>query len=106
MFEKLLADFDLGAFLHQFYMTKRILCSLTMDFSFISSFYLLFCFIFLENILSPEDICFVSSRFYFFYKASGAFVLLVILSAIVDFVLSNAIYKTPDKKKKDHITYL
>lgn len=35
-----------------------------------------------------------------FYKASGAFVLLVILSAIVDFILSNAIYKTPDKKKK------
>ena len=35
--------------------------------------------------------CFFS--LYFFYKASGFFVVFVILSAIVDFVLSNAIYQ-------------
>lgn len=35
--------------------------------------------------------CFFS--LYFFYKASGSFVVLVILSAIVDYVLSNAIHR-------------
>lgn len=42
--------------------------------------------------------CFFS--LYFFYKASGYFVGLVIVSAIVDFVLSNAIYKQTNKVKK------
>jgi alginate O-acetyltransferase complex protein AlgI len=42
--------------------------------------------------------CFFS--LYFFYKASGYFVGLVILSAIVDFVLSNAIFKEQNKVKK------
>ena len=42
--------------------------------------------------------CFFS--LYFFYKASGVFVVFVILSAIVDFVLSNAIFRQQDKKKK------
>ena len=37
---------------------------------------------------------------YFFYKASGWFVGLVIISAIVDFFLSNAIYRTKDKVNK------
>ncbi len=42
--------------------------------------------------------CFFS--LYFFYKASGFFVVFVVLSAIVDFILSNAIYRQPDKRKK------
>jgi len=42
--------------------------------------------------------CFFS--LYFFYKASGYFVGLVILSAIVDFVLSNAIFRQTNKVKK------
>lgn len=42
--------------------------------------------------------CFFS--LYFFYKASGYFVGLVILSAIVDFVLSNAIFRQTNKIKK------
>lgn len=42
--------------------------------------------------------CFFS--LYFFYKASGSFVLLVIGSAIVDFVLSNAIFRAQNKKMK------
>lgn len=43
--------------------------------------------------------CFFS--LYFFYKASGVFVVFVILSAIVDYLLSNAIFrqKNPNKKK-------
>ena len=48
-----------------------------------------------------ELFCFVSFRCIFFYKASGFFVVLVIISAIADFVLSNAIYRQlqPHKKK-------
>src|SRR6185436_15326009 len=42
--------------------------------------------------------CFFS--LYFFYKASGFFVVFVILSAIVDYLLSNAIYRQPNKRKK------
>lgn len=34
---------------------------------------------------------------YFFYKASGSFVLLVVLSAIIDYVLSNKIHITTNK---------
>jgi D-alanyl-lipoteichoic acid acyltransferase DltB (MBOAT superfamily) len=37
---------------------------------------------------------------YFFYKCSGAFVLLVIASAIVDFFIGNLIYEIPSKKSK------
>ena len=43
---------------------------------------------------------FVLFSLYFFYKASGWFVGLVIFSAIVDFILSNLIYKTIDTLKK------
>lgn len=37
---------------------------------------------------------------YFFYKACGAYVGLVILSAVVDFSLSNWIYRTENKSRK------
>jgi len=37
---------------------------------------------------------------YFFYKASGVFVLFVILSAIVDYILSNAIYRQKNLFKR------
>jgi alginate O-acetyltransferase complex protein AlgI len=37
---------------------------------------------------------------YFFYKASGFFVVLVIISAIVDYILSNAIYRQQNKTRK------
>ena len=42
--------------------------------------------------------CFFS--LYFFYKASGAFVLLVIASALVDFFIGNLIYEVPSKRSK------
>lgn len=42
--------------------------------------------------------CFFS--LYFFYKASGEFVVLVIASALVDFYLSNAIWRQQQKSKK------
>jgi D-alanyl-lipoteichoic acid acyltransferase DltB (MBOAT superfamily) len=37
---------------------------------------------------------------YFFYKASGSFVVLVIISAIVDYLVSNALYRVHDKAQK------
>jgi alginate O-acetyltransferase complex protein AlgI len=45
-------------------------------------------------------ITFIVFSLYFFYKASGWFVGLVILSAVIDFILSNLIYKIEDKAKK------
>jgi D-alanyl-lipoteichoic acid acyltransferase DltB (MBOAT superfamily) len=42
--------------------------------------------------------CFFS--LYFFYKASGAYVLLVIISAIIDFFIGNLIYEVPSKQSK------
>jgi D-alanyl-lipoteichoic acid acyltransferase DltB (MBOAT superfamily) len=42
--------------------------------------------------------CFFS--LYFFYKASGMFVFLVILSAIIDYYIANFIYQIPNKKSK------
>lgn len=48
--------------------------------------------------------CFFS--LYFFYKASGIFVAFVILSAIVDFILSNAIYRQKSKGGKKALLVL
>lgn len=43
---------------------------------------------------------------YFFYKASGWFVGLVILAAIIDFILSNAIYRAPAKRARTALLVL
>jgi D-alanyl-lipoteichoic acid acyltransferase DltB (MBOAT superfamily) len=43
---------------------------------------------------------FCAFSLYFFYKASGYFVLIVFLAAIVDFILSNAIYREQVKQRK------
>ena len=43
---------------------------------------------------------------YFFYKASGAFVLLVIASAIVDFFIGNLIYEVPSKRSKKILLWI
>jgi D-alanyl-lipoteichoic acid acyltransferase DltB (MBOAT superfamily) len=48
--------------------------------------------------------CFFS--LYFFYKASDRFVVLVILSAVVDYFLSNTIYRTEDKTTKKGLLVL
>lgn len=48
--------------------------------------------------------CFFS--LYFFYKASGYFVILVIISAVVDFVLSNAIHRQKHKGTKTFLLVL
>ena len=69
----------------RYYSTMVSLCI----FSFFSFYYIFF---FRKNINARTTIfCFFS--LYFFYKASGFFVVLVIVSAIADFILSNLIYK-------------
>ena len=40
---------------------------------------------------------------YFFYKACGFYVLLVIIAAVLDFNLSNLIYKTSEKLRKKYL---
>lgn len=69
-------------------------------FVFFFSVFLLLYYFFRNNIKVRTYItCFFS--LYFFYKASGYFVLLVIVSAVVDYALSNLIFlqKSPAKKR-------
>ncbi|UAY52426.1 MBOAT family O-acyltransferase [Ferruginibacter albus] len=51
-------------------------------------------------------ITFVLFSLYFFYKASGWFVGLVLLSAVIDFTLSNLIYKTINTHKRKALLVL
>ncbi|WP_092735656.1 MBOAT family O-acyltransferase [Riemerella columbipharyngis] len=94
------ASFDGNAFLHEFvYDSKN---PLLFNNGFFVYFFTLFIVLFfaLRKHHQARRYVFCAFSLYFFYKASGWFVRLVILSAIVDFYISNAIYKTPEKKKK------
>jgi alginate O-acetyltransferase complex protein AlgI len=51
------------------------------------------CYYLLRNKTNGRSIVVSLFSLYFFYKASGSFVILVIASSIIDFVLSNIIYK-------------
>ena len=53
----------------------------------------IFCYYLLRNKINGRSIVVSLFSLYFFYKASGSFVILVIASSIVDFLLSNLIYK-------------
>ena len=48
--------------------------------------------------------CFFS--LYFFYKSSGAYVLLVIASAIIDYFIGNLIYEVPSKRSKKILLFV
>ncbi|WP_426792271.1 MBOAT family O-acyltransferase [Sphingobacterium sp. WOUb80] len=65
-------------------------------------FFFLFIILFyvLRNHQRARTYVFCLFSLYFFYKASGVFVLLVLLSAIIDFVLSNRIYNSKNKGGK------
>ncbi len=93
-------SFDVHAFFQQFlYDEKNPLLFNNGFFVFFFAVFMALYYAFRHNYVVRRYIfCFFS--LYFFYKASGAFVLLVILSAIVDFLLSNAIWRQPDRKKK------
>jgi len=51
------------------------------------------CYYLLRNKINGRSIVVSLFSLYFFYKASGSFVILVIASSIIDFILSNIIYK-------------
>lgn len=73
---------------------------------FNQGFFVFFFFLFMtlyylfRNKAVARKYIFVFFSLYFFYKASGYFVGLVILSAIIDFILSNAIFRQSKKSTK------
>jgi len=92
--------FDIAAFFKQFlYDPKNPLLFNNGFFVFFFGAFIFLYYGFRNNYAVRRYIfCFFS--LYFFYKASGWFVGLVILSAIVDFFISNAIYKQQNKTRK------
>lgn len=93
-------SFDIQSFLDQFlYDAKNPLLFNNGFFVFFFAIFIALYYKFRNNFKVRRYIfCFFS--LYFFYKASGVFVVFVILSAIVDFILSNAIYRQQNKRKK------
>ena len=92
--------FDLHGFLHQFvYDAKN---PLLFNNGFFIYFFALFISVYYLVRKNNTARSYVVSLFslYFFYKASGSFVWLVLVSAVADFVLSNLIYKQQDKTYK------
>lgn len=99
-FNTFLQSFDLNAFLHQFVYDPKN--PLLFNNGFFVYFFTLFIILFylLRKNHKARRYVFCAFSLYFFYKASGWFVGIVILCAIVDFFLSNAIYRTDDKARK------
>lgn len=92
--------FDVQAFLHQFlYDAKNPLLFNNGFFVYLFTVFIALYFL-LRNHVHARTIVFCLFSLYFFYKASGFFVVLVIISAIADYVLSNAIYKQTNHRKK------
>lgn len=93
-------SFDLHAFFEQFlYDGKNPLLFNNGFFVFFFAIFITLYYSFRNNFKVRRYIfCFFS--LYFFYKASGYFVVFVILSAIVDYVLSNAIFRQQNKRNK------
>jgi alginate O-acetyltransferase complex protein AlgI len=93
-------NFDINAFLSQFlYDAKNPLLFNNGFFVFFFAIFIALYYRFRNHYRVRRYIfCFFS--LYFFYKASGFFVVFVILSAIVDYFLSNAIFRQTDKRKR------
>ncbi len=93
-------NFDFNAFFRQFlFDPANPLLFNNGFFVFFFAIFITLYYTFRENLKVRRYIfCFFS--LYFFYKASGSFVLLVVLSAIVDFLLSNAIWKEERKGRR------
>lgn len=95
----MLQNFDWNAFFQQFLYDSKNPLLFNNGFFVYFFFFILFFFL-LRNHHKARRYLFCAFSLYFFYKASGWFVGLVIISAIVDFFLSNAIYRTKDKVNK------
>lgn len=93
-------SFDSSAFWQQFLYDEKN--PLLFNNGFFVYFFALFIALFylLRHQHQARRYMFCAFSLYFFYKASGWFVWLVIISAVVDFFLSNAIYNTADKRRK------
>ena len=104
--QEFFATFDWNAFLQQFlYDSKN---PLLFNNGFFVYFFTLFILLFfaLRNHHKARRYVFCLFSLYFFYKASGWFVGLVLVSAVVDFFLSNAIYREKSKSKKKFLLFL
>jgi len=87
-----LPSFNKTAILHQFlYDAKNPLLFNNGFFVYFFAFFILLYFLFRRHNTTRSYIVSLFSL-YFFYKASGQFVVLVLISAVVDYVISNAIY--------------
>ncbi len=98
--QEFFATFDWNAFLQQFlYDSKN---PLLFNNGFFVYFFTLFILLFfaLRNHHKARRYVFCIFSLYFFYKASGWFVGLVLISAVVDFFLSNAIYREKSQSRK------
>lgn len=86
-------QFDIEAFLNQFLYNPED--PLLFNNGFFVLFFALFMGLYyaFRHQLRTRRYIFIFFSLYFFYKASGAFVGLVVASAIVDFYLSNAIWR-------------
>ena len=95
-----MATFDIQAFGEQLLYDPKN--PLLFNNGFFVYFFALFILLYywLRNQLAARRYVFCFFSLYFFYKASGSFVGLVILSAIVDYVLSNAIHRQTNRSKR------
>ena len=93
-------SFDIQAFLEQFLYDAEN--PLLFNNGFFVLFFALFIALYYQfrNNFRVRRYIFCFFSLYFFYKASGYFVALVIISAGVDFIVSNAIYSQKNKVKK------
>jgi D-alanyl-lipoteichoic acid acyltransferase DltB (MBOAT superfamily) len=92
--------FDTTAFFQQLlYDAKHPLLFNDGFFVFFFGIFIILYYYFRNN-FPVRKFIFCAFSLYFFYKASGYFVIVVFLAAIVDFVLSNAIYREQLKKRK------
>ena len=104
--ENLFSTFDWSAFFQQFlYDSKN---PLLFNNGFFVYFFTLFIVLFflLRHHHAARRYVFTFFSLYFFYKASGWFVGLVIFSALVNYLLSNSIYKSKAKSSKTLILVL
>jgi len=104
--QEFFAIFDWNAFLQQFlYDSKN---PLLFNNGFFVYFFTLFILLFfaLRNHHKARRYVFCIFSLYFFYKASGWFVGLVLVSAVVDFFLSNAIYREKSQSRKKFLLVL
>ena len=104
--QEFFATFDWNAFLQLFlYDSKN---PLLFNNGFFVYFFTLFILLFfaLRNHHKARRYVFCIFSLYFFYKASGWFVGLVLISAVVDFFLSNAIYREKSQSRKKFLLVL